>query len=143
MRQALEFPETRLDLFVVESTQAVKAERFHGKGGHDTSEDNRLAERRLGKIAGGREVAHEPSRKRVARPGRIPHLLQRKGRGPERLLLVEQQHTVFTPFDDEVLRPFRQDVPGHLDQIRLTAERSGFAYKTDAQPDEPEAPAQG
>src|SRR5207247_9255274 len=65
MRQALEFPKTRLDLFVVAYTQAVKAERFHATGRHDTSEEKRLAERRLRTLAGTRQAAHEPPRTRA------------------------------------------------------------------------------
>src|SRR6478736_488966 len=122
MGEALERPESILDLFVIQDSQTVKTKGFYGKGGHHASEDDGLFERVDRPVSGRCKIPEEAARERVAGASRVADVLQRKRRCPEHLTSTEHQHAVFTPLDDEVLGPARQHRTGHFHQVGISSE---------------------
>src|SRR5262249_35487947 len=131
MGELLKRPEAFLDLFVIQDSQTVKTKGFYGKRGHDASKDDRLFEGVDRPVPCCRQIAQKAAGKGVAGPCRIAYVFQRDGGGAKHLLLIEHEHPVLAPFDDEVLRPPCQNVLRNLHQIGIVAQRSRLAVIDD------------
>src|SRR6266498_5814582 len=68
-RQPLEFFEARLNLFVVQLPQPIKAEFLHGEGSHHASAHDGPAERLVAEIVRAGQVPHEATCEAIPRPG--------------------------------------------------------------------------
>ena len=126
MGETLKGSEARFNVLIIQFTQAVKTEGFHGEGSHDASENNRPPEPRLGKIFRGGEASHKAAGERIAGAGGIFHRFQRKRRCAEDVLVGKHQDAVLPTLDNETFGSASQHVFGDFHQIRLLAECACF-----------------
>src|ERR1017187_5286776 len=102
----LELLITGLDLFTGQGAETVHPELLAAEAAHDGTVNHGAPQ--FGKVeiavggrrAAARQVADEPARKAIARPGRVEYVFQQIARHHEVLAAAEQNRPVLAAFDD-------------------------------------------
>src|SRR5467141_5294591 len=100
---------TGMDYRVLQRTETVQPEFFHGKAPHHRSVNHGAPQFRVACVIDTGEIAHESARKSVAGARGVVHLFERERGDAEGAILMNQHRAVFTALAHERLRAQLED----------------------------------